>query len=363
MKKFIISSDSLGKAFKKLSLAVNTKSTIPVTKNMLCRVTKDQVELITTDLELTISSVCPAETGDHEFEVLLPFDFVSRIVSFSKGTPITIEHPSTRKVRILGDGDEYDITVEKLEEFPKVPSVSKMSFLNLDLNFVDILSRAVATVGSDESRPAMSYVCVDARQKELFVVGTDAHTLYRHRVPVGWKEPEKLLVSARMIKAIEGMVSVEMTWNKSQICMSGETLTVWCRRFDGVYPNYEAAIPSQPANLLMDRLAIVDALHKSLLSSTQPNCTVIHLKSSEGRIHFECDDKDMGRCIRVDKAGEYTGRTTAISVNGKKMLTVLGQLTCEKVNLHIDKPEKAILVSTAEDTDYLGMIMPIQINS
>ena len=55
MNKLIIPANQLQTALKKVGQAVNPKSVIPATQNLLCRVTEKQLELIGTNTELTIN--------------------------------------------------------------------------------------------------------------------------------------------------------------------------------------------------------------------------------------------------------------------------------------------------------------------
>jgi DNA polymerase III sliding clamp (beta) subunit (PCNA family) len=113
----------------------------------------------------------------------------------------------------------------------------------------------------------------------------------------------------------------------------------------------------------MLREALVDALNKTSLTSIKPNTTWITLKAGEPTIALESMDEDLGRKNRVSKSAEYTGDTPRFAIDADKLLTLLGQIDTEQVSLHIYDPTKAILLSTDEDTDYLGLIMPILINS
>ena len=134
MKKFVISSNDLKPAIKKLALAINEKSVLPVTKNILCKVTAGEVHMIATDLEITISYNCPAQMVEGApFELMLPFDFLSKVLTVVKNEPILIEHPSARKARLVCSEDKYELnSLEKFEDYPAIPAIPKKNKLQLD---------------------------------------------------------------------------------------------------------------------------------------------------------------------------------------------------------------------------------------
>jgi len=362
MKKFILSSDDLKKALKKVGQAINEKTVLPVLKNIYCKVGKEDVEFIASDLEISISYRCPIhEVGDQEpFELLLPYSFLHDIVAKMKNEPIIIEHPSTRKARIVCTEDKFEVnSLDKFEDFPKLPAIPKKNSIKLDVAFISLLTKCMHTVAKDESRPAMQRSLLEIKPGESYLASTDAHFLYQHKVNVETTETQAIQISTKMAKAIEDMEEVDLFWTDRQVAFKNEKLIVWCKMFDDKYPNYRQVIPTYGPNLAIDKNTLVEALERSCINSYYTKQTNLFLKKEEGFIFFETDDTDFSRKGTVRRPGVYTGETESISINAKKLLTILDQVEAEKIQLHIDKPTKAILISTEEDKDYLGLLMPL----
>ena len=364
MKKLIISSDVLKPALKKIGQVVNEKTLNPITKNVYCIIGKNEVELITTDMETFISCKCIAETGGQEgFELLIPFDFLNRVVGEYKSSPITIEHPSSRKARIVCDTDVYELnSLEKLEDFPKVPASHKKPMHTLSGEFVELLTRALLTCGKDNLRPAMTRVCLDMKPDLVNMVSTDAHVMYRHRLVMDVSEEAQLQFSAKTIVAMEGMENVELSWTTKKICIKGGDVTIWTQRHEDKYPNYNAVIPNYESNLEVERADLLSALHKTLISSISTNQTNLLPKRESKVLVFEADDPDLSRKINVKIPGEFTGTVENIAFSSKKLITILHQVGEARIRLHIHSPTKAILISTEKNPDYLGLLMPLIVN-
>lgn len=362
MKKFIIASDQLKPALKKLGQAIDAKGVLPITKNILCKVGDNSVELIATDTEITISIVCPAETNKQPaFELLLPFNYLADIVALSPHAPFEIQHPSVRKALIICDQEEYAInSLEKLDDFPKLPKLIKGKFA-FGNDVVDTLTKALLTVSKDDLRPSMTRVLMDL-DKESVLVSTDAATLFRQGISCEVSEPEQLQFSAKMIKSMHGMTDPELAWDKKMVCIKDDNTTIWCTRFTDQYPDYKAVIPAMEEyepNLEISKEALEDALNKCCISSIGTKQTTIHLLEEKGVIKFTSDDPDMGRKNQVKKSADYTGSIEVVAVNAGKMLNMLNQVEADTVKLHIHSKTKAILISTEENPDYLGLIMPL----
>lgn len=363
MKKFIISSDALKPVLKKLSLAINSKSVLPVLSNIYCIVTKNQVELIATDLELTVSCKVQAEAKES-FELLLPFDYINKLVPLFKSSPISVELVDKKRVVITGDGEDYNLnSLGDLKTFPEVPAVPVKNVVKLEEDFVELLSIAMNSVGSDEHRPALSHVCFDMKAKQSFLVSTDTHVLYKHAIKTVAKEPEQLLISAKFAAAIDGLKDIELSWTKEKVAVKNGAFTIWSTRFDGKYVDYNTVIPKDVSgNLKINRQDLIEALNKACLNSEPTKQTHLFLKREPGKIHIEYNDMNMERNGHIVVAGEYSGDTEKISIGAKKMLIVLSQIDEDEIAFNISGPTRAVLVETKEDKDYTGLIMPLMIN-
>jgi len=366
MKKFIISSDPLKLAVKKLGQAVNEKSVLPALKNIYCKVGKNEVEFFTTDQELTIGYKCEAETGGQEpFELLIPFGYLKDILRDMRSVPVTFEHPSTRKLKIVADADEFEQnSLDKLDDFVKLPGFPKKFMMQLEEGFADKLSLALLTCGEDETnKPALTRALLDINNGSSCIVGADGNYLFRYNLKLAAEEEQQIQFSHKMIKAIEGMEKPEINITAKNVCIHDGKLTVWGTRFEDKYPNYKSIIPDYPVTMKVEKGTLASVLRKACISTNTTKQIVLELKKEIGFVSYEADDNDMSRKIHGKFAADYSGKIDNISFNAGKMLTLLDQLVANDVRLHIHAADKAILISSEQDKDYLGFIMPLKINN
>lgn len=363
MKKFIISADTLKPALKKLSQAIHKKTVLPVLTNLLIKVSKKEVELITSDLELTIHFNCECEAVDAPFEFLMPFDFLSKVVGLTGSAPITIELLSAKKARIHGEYDSYDLnSLDKVDDFPKLPALPKQNLITLNGDFITWLNRSMDTISKDEIRPAMLKACLDIQDIGMTLASTDSHVLFTHSFVLESKEKDQLLVSPKVAKALEGFTETEIYWHSKHIAFKSGKITVIATRHEDKYPNYKSIIPSYDANLTINRQSLINALERVCLTGAETNLTIIDLQKEKGSIHFESKDEDMNRVVQVDIPGTYTGPVEKVALNASKLLVMMNQISFDEVQLHIHGKEKAVLISSESDKGYLGLIMPLIIN-
>ncbi|MEO6610713.1 MAG: DNA polymerase III subunit beta [Chitinophagaceae bacterium] len=364
MKKLVISSDSISAAMKKLALAVNSKSILPILRNVYCKVNKGGVQFITSDQEITISYTCEADTEGAPFEMLIPFDFLNKVSGLLKGEPIAIELPSTRKAKITGSDDIFELnSLDKLDEYPEVPAVPKKNRLKLEKGFIDLLSKSMDTCAKDAAIEALQFSCLDIQEKEINLVSTDTMALFKMKIEAEPSSVDQLLLSSKIASAIDGIGDMELSWSQKQMAFVGEKISVWATRHEGKYPNYKAIIPKYDWNLTLERSVLVKALKKACLSSNETKRTVLDFKSQPGKLHFETDDTELARRIEVNIPADFTGDVIKMAIHAGKLLTMMGQINTNTIRLAIDNPEKAIIVTSEENENYLGLIIPFKIGN
>jgi DNA polymerase-3 subunit beta len=361
MKKFIISSKVLAAALKKLSQAINKNSTLPVLVNLYCKVKKTEVELITSDLELTIIITCSCEAS-HEFEMLIPFEFITKVCALAADQPLTIEM-NGNKGRIHGENDTYELgSLDKVKDYPNLPQPPQQKFIKMNGTFIEWLGKAKTTVAKDELRPAMQHICLDIKTDHLIMVSTDAHLIFNHKFLVESKNEDSLLVSPKIANALDGFSETEIFWNKQHIAFKSNNVTVIATRHEEKFPDYKVVFHDQQPNLVLDRNAVINALERACLNSSTSKHTVVYLKKEPGTIHFEATDLDLNRKILVDIPGSFKGDTERTAVNAAKLLALMNQVEFDEVHLSIIAPEKGIQITSESDADYKSLIMPLIVN-
>jgi DNA polymerase-3 subunit beta len=308
MNKLIISTDVLKPALKTLGQAIAAKPAIPALSSLYARTrSKDsQVELITSDLELTISCLCSCECKE-DFEMLLPFDLLSKLVQLLPGEPLTIELHKGNKGSITGGNDSMQLGVlAKVEEYPKVPDIPKKNTLELTGEMMTWLDRSMATIGKDEARPAMTRALLEIQKDGITIVSSDAHCLFRH---------------------------------------------------NDKYPDYKIVIPNHDPNLEIYRADLLSALRRvSLINDA--SVSFFFSPSNKKGFLISASNADLERNSEHTVAGVYTGKAPSITFSPKLLANMLNQIPFDNIRLHIDAPTRAALITAEEDENYLGMIMP-----
>lgn len=361
MKQITVNTNDLRSAVKRLGQSVNPNSILPAALDIHISVEPDKMIMTTTNLETTVQYTCPVEATE-KFVIMLPFEFISKVVGAVTGETIVIEHPSVRRARLQCGDDVFELQgLTKVEEFPKIPAVPKGKGIALPEGFTKVLGNAALTVSTSDTTPALMFILIDIASDKIAVASTDAHFLFEHVSDIPSGEAIQLLVPKNIAKVIEGLEGAILYWNKSMVIIAAQDITVWGRLCDQKFPNYKAVIPTEPGEFIQVRKEdIVQAIKKAFISTDAKKLTKLILVGDKESVMLETSDMQLDRVIKSKiPSTPYSGSAEAISFSAKKMLTVLEQVDCESVNIHIRDAHKGMVIRGVGSENQTGLLMPI----
>jgi DNA polymerase-3 subunit beta len=360
MHAIIMNNDALLTALKKCREVIDKKPALASIANVLLRVNNDSMQLICTDLEVTLITTLTCENEDKaKFEVLLPFDLFFDVVRLNHHNLLEME-TDTVKASFKGLNDKFEVNaLEEVAEFPTIPEFPDSAEYKINSDFIHSINAALTTVSKDTLRPSMTKVCVEFRDGYMHVVSTNANVLFRKSTEVGILGHTELLIGEKVARALNGFTETMITWNENHVAFKCGDLTVIATRQAEKYPDYRNVIPEHNTNLVLNRMEFISALERVLITTDRTRMAKLYLKSHIGQIRLEAVDLDRSRRTYVDLPADYVGNCESIAFDASYMITLLKQVNYEDIHLAIEVPEKAMLLRNNTDDGYLGLIMPL----
>lgn len=358
MKNLTLQREPLLKVLKKIKEVVAPKPTLPVLENVLINVRLTDIEIVATDLIVTIKGEVPCTHEEKKpFSFLLPFDFFYKLVVLAQCASIEI-FTDSKTAKIIGYHDEYDLEdLDKVKDFPELPEFKEDHEVKMNHDFIDWFNRSLDSVDEKSQRPAMSKVYLDIEASKVSVVSTNAKVLFLKSFETTGDFATGLLIHPKIVKALKGFPETEISWCPTHVSFRSENITLIGTLQDEQYVNYKAIIEQDATpNLVFNRKELIDALERVALAKDKP--ATFFLKQSIGYVVIETFDFELQRKITVQVPGDFAGECEKIGFLPQTMLTTLYQVDFEKVQMCITKPSTAVLVTSQEDESYRGLIIP-----
>ena len=372
--KFTASSADLQEAVTTVNGAVPSKSTLPILECILFERDGDALRLSATDLEISIVQRLEVrfEEGAGEAQrVAVPAKRLLDTLRALPELPLTFEADGDFNVALTTDQGRYKMVGHDGADYPALPELETERKTTAS---AALIKRAVTktsfAVSKDALRPAMMGVYFQIGPEEGRAVATDGHRLVKLTLAdlvadedTRFIVPEKALSLAGKV-AGEAECSIQV--GEGYVSFDFEDATVLARLIDETYPNYQAVIPSQnDRRLTIDRQALLNAVRRvGLYSSSMTNQIRLQLESDHVRIAAE----DIERSSEAHETVlcEYDGEDMTIGFNSVYLTEVLGNLDADDAIFELSSPNRAGVVTPAEQQDgeeMMMLIMPVMLNT
>ncbi len=366
--------ENLNRGLSIVGRAVATKTTLPITSNVLLATDEGRLKLVATNLEMAISCWIGAKIED-EGAITVPARLLTEFVSSLPADTISVHlSPQTRTLGLKCARFEARISGVDAKEFPPIPSVDEGIATSVE---TDVLRQAVNQVvfaaATEESRPVLTGVCTQFEDNTLTLAAADGFRLAVFKLPIkeSFKEKTEVIIPARTLAELnrlmtdeEEAVNITLNPGKSQVLFRLKNTELVSQLVQGTFPNYAQLIP-QSYNTRMI-VSVADFLRATRTASifARDGSGIVRLvitpgsEASPGKVSISARSEEIGDDVgEIDATVE--GSDAKIAFNGKYLSDVLGVLRESQVALETTSPSSPGMLKPVGADNYTHVVMPM----
>jgi DNA polymerase III subunit beta len=358
----IIEKNLLLTPLTKLVSITEHRSIMPILSNILIHFKKDNINVFSTDLEISaishVNYVGETEKrivvhGRKFLEILKEMD-VDQIELDIQDNLLNMRQRQTEFVLSLQDPDE----------FPEVREISgNEEFTIPGATFLEMIDKVDFAISSDETRYVLTGMYIVGTEGLISVVGTDGFrmALFQQEME-GAKGFKGTIIPKRTVVEIGKMITesdeIRVIVGEKHIQFSTQTVTVISRLLEGNFPDYENVIPKNNANtLIMEKGKLIKGLRKvsTIVSRSEP----IKMTLSENAMEIETES-DIGRAKEIIGV-DYNGEKLTMNFNIKFLMDVANHINGDNIIIKAPSTYGAVLFQGEKDEQYKNIVMPIRV--
>ena len=363
--KIIVTQEKLSKALNNVSRIAIGKVTLPILNNVLIRVDKKKVSLVTTNLEMAVVDFLPVSSSEDGV-VTVPAKLLAEFVSnLPTGEKITIESSDT-KVTISAGNYESTINGAPADDFPEIPENAEKSAITYKMNideFKTSLTSVIIASSNDLTRPALTGVYFNTQDNELCIASTDGYRLAEKKLIENVKSEVKAIVPAASLQevlrsATDEMDAIEITFSEDLVRFRLGEVEIISKIIDASFPDYRQLIPKESkikATLNRDELIRVTKL-AALFSRAVGGSIVCETATpdtfSVKSIANEYGENDSKITSKVSDDGK-------VNLNSRFLLDALNSLSEPELTFSFSDHVAPIVIKNVKDSSYTHIIMPL----
>jgi len=368
--------ENLSKGLAVVSRAVATRSTLPVTQNVLISTDQSRLKLSATNLEIAITTWIGASIED-EGAITLPARILTEFVNTLEGDKIDFSLPEGNGILNISSGrSKATINGIDAEEFPPIPTV--LDGIRAVVN-AGVLKKAISRVAfaaaTEESRPVLTGVELKIERNDFSLAAADGFRLAVQKDKL--TEPIdgniEVIIPARTMNELNRLVSddseeieVVMTPTRGQILFRSGDIEIVSQLLQGNFPNYQQLLPEEHSTRsIFDTNALQRAVRSaSIFARDGSNIVRMQLvppseDDDNGKALISARSEEVGDNEDVVDAESLEGEESKIAFNSRYLMDVLAVLDKGNVVLETTTASSPGVFKPVEDDGYTHVVMPM----
>jgi DNA polymerase-3 subunit beta len=365
--------ENLSKGLSTVGRAVATRTTLPITQNILIASDQGRIKLSATNLEMAICCWVGGKV-DSEGSITVPARLITEFTNSLPNDKIEI---TLKKQTLELKSGRFEARINGLsaDDFPPIPQVSDGIATKIEAEaFRHAISQVVFAAATEESRPVLTGVHADFSEGLLTLAAADGFRLAVHKAPL--LEPVKnkaaVIIPARALNELSRFLTdneekIEITVNqqKSQALFRLKNIEMVSQIIQGAFPNYSQLIPqSYTSRAVID---VSEFLRATKMSSifARDGSGIVRLTVTPGE--GEAKPGKLMVSARAEEIGDNIGEMDAmvdgeksqIAFNAKYLSEVLGVLKQSKVALETTTSSSPGVLRPVGVDNYVHVVMPM----
>ncbi len=364
--------ENLVKGLGIVGRAVATRTTLPITSNVLLAAEESRLKLVATNLEMAVTCWIGAkveEEGSITVPARLLTEFVGALPSELIDLTLSGHVLELRCAR-------FDARISGIDaaDFPPIPQVRDGLTTRIESEVLrSAINHVVFATASEETRPVLTGAHIEVEQGTLTLAAADGFRLAVYKVPLLEPVSEKVefVMPGRALNEIlrlstdqEEPIEIEANKGKSHVVVRLKSIEVVSQLLQGTFPNYKQLIPQSYATRAV--VSATEFLRATRTASifARDGSGIVKLEVQPGgelgpgRVKISARSEQMG-----DNKGEIDasveGGATKIAFNAKYLVDVLNVLREGQVALETTTSSSPGVIRPVGSDSYVHVVMPM----
>ncbi|NCN25779.1 DNA polymerase III subunit beta [Candidatus Falkowbacteria bacterium] len=356
------------------SYITGKNNNLPILNNVLLQAKDGTIKLISTDLEMGITSTVRGKI-ETEGSLTVNAKILSNYINLLPNKKIDLKVEGT-VLNIIADNYKSKINCEGSDDYPLIPEIGQSEVYTVKINdFKEVVSAVAFAVSSDDSRPALAGVLLIVGENNLTLVGTDSYRLAEKRLNLASGKPSeerRVIIPLKTLQELVRIIGGDYTDNKdddelriilndNQIMFSFDSVEIVSRLIDERYPDYKQIIPNtHKTTCVTSKEELIRAVKTSaIFSKNGINDVILDYKAEVGELLVSAVSGQTGENV-TNISAKIEGVDNSITINYRYLLDGLNNIKTDLVKMELIDANTPFLLKQAEGDDYLYIIMPIK---
>jgi len=366
--------ENLDRGLSVVGRAVATRTTLPITNNVLLATDQSRLKLVATNLEMAISCWIGAKV-EEEGAITVPARLLTEFISSLPSDKIDVSlSPKTKTLELKCARFEARISGVDAKDFPPIPTIDEGITTKVEVEALrQGIGQVVFAAATEESRPVLTGVNAQFDGDLLTLAAADGFRLAVCKLPIATpvSQQTEVIIPARTLAELnrliaddEEAVEIMLNPNKSQALFRLKNIELVSQLVQGAFPNYNQLIPQSYNTRMVVSVAEFLRATKTASIFARDGSGIIRLvitpggELKPGKVTVSARSEEIGDDVgEIDATVE--GEEAKVAFNGKYLVDVLSVLREAQVALETTNPSSPGVIRPVGVDNYIHVVMPM----
>lgn len=372
--KLVCLQENLNRGLSIVGRVAATRTTLPITNNVLLATDEGRLKLAATNLEIAVNCWVGAQILE-EGAITVPARLLGEFVASLPAEKVEVVLIRNQTLHLKCGRFEARISGIEARDFPPVPKVEGEIVTQIDPDSLrQAIGQVIFAAATDESRPVLTGVNAEFEGSDLTLAAADGFRLAVCKLPLSVPVPGRtvaiipsraLAELGRLLAQEEEPVEVALDSGRGRACFRLKNTELTCQLILGNFPQYRQLIPEKSdTKVVVDTLQLLRAA-KTAAIFARDGSGIVRLvvtdgEASPGKLLVSARSEEVGdNMSEIDAVVQ--GKEAKIAFNGRYLIDVLSVIREPQVSLGITSPSSPGVVRPVGTDNYVHVIMPMYV--
>lgn len=364
-----INRDTLLKPLSAVSGIVERRHTLPILSNLLLEAKDEKIVLTATDLEMQISLSVHTAIGGELSTTISAKKLLDICRALPENTEINMATTDSR-VQVKAGKSKFNLQTLPAADYPVMTKSASSASATITIGqgtLKRLFKQVEFAMAQQDIRYYLNGLLMEVQGNQLHVVGTDGHRLSYTNTTLDQEfEKTEVILPRKTVLELTKLLDeqsdspVVIDLLNGQVSFEFGDIQLISKVIDGKFPDYNRVIPSGHQNTFdVNRQSILSALQRASILSNEKYRS-IRMVITDGQLKListNTEQEEAEEELDID----YSKAPLDIGFNVTYLIDVLNNLSDETIQFAFADANSSCLITTASDTNYKYVVMPMRI--
>ena len=359
--------DALLRPLQIVSGIVERRHTLPILANILIRKDGDDVTLLSTDIEVQISTHAAIGSGKEAAATTVAARKLLDILRALPDSEVSLSLSNKRMTSQCGKS-RFALQTLAAEEFPTVAQAEHYGaqFSLPQKTLKHLFNMVHFSMAQQDIRYYLNGLLLVVEGQNVIAVATDGHRLAFSQIVTDQQFarqeviiPRKTILELqRLLEETDDPVTLAIATN--QVKFSFSDIELISKLVEGKFPDYTRVVPkAYKNNFTISREALLRSLQRAAIM-TSDKFKGVRCMIAPGSLKISSTNADQEEAVEELEI-DYGGDSIDIGFNVTYLLDVLNNLKCDSVSVSLGDANSSALITLPDDANFKYVVMPMRI--